>query len=185
MYFCRIEKTIRMIAPILAMVAIVACTPVIHDLPTRLGSTTTSQVPPVLLDFFSKPGPYFSSQSIEEVRNLESLSNGTHPSLYIPKKGYIASKVNAWVRYLPFSLVILDETERVYLIQASHTFDDSYSILSRFHTRFYVIRKSDGKITRFHEEPLPGVIRSKFLNNVLYIMHDKDFPQVKMLRYDD
>ena len=148
-----------------------ACKPLMTQLPRSSGAESIAGLPPEV-------SPYFSRPTVDKIPPplppMVNLSEGRHPDLYLPSKDHLASRVFGWNIYLPYSKYLIHESSDRYVVEASHTFGDGWSVLTPFHNRYFVISKHSGKILRYHQTPIPGISLALVHNGILYVAYRND-----------
>ena len=147
------------------------CKPIMTRLPSTAGAEPVSNVPPEVSPFFARPSIGHLPPRLPATIDL---SSGIHADLYLPSKDHLASRTFGWDLYLPYSKQLIHESPTVYVVEASHTFADGWSIWTPLHNRYYVISKRSGDILRYHETKIPGISSALVHNDFLYVMYQAD-----------
>ena len=162
---------IRLLLMAALLVVNSACKPLMTRLPRSSGAESIAAVPPEV-------SPYFSRPTVDKIPPplppMLDLAGGNHPDLYLPSKDHLASRASGWEIYLPYSKYLLHESSDRYIVEASHTFGDGWSVLTPFHVRYFVISKHSGEILRYHETQIPGVSSALVYNGILYVAYRND-----------
>ncbi len=136
------------------LIAMSACVPVILPGQAWKQVPECGTFPPLVREAIAKNDatiPYSKTRGTitPEMRNKPLLENGKHPDLVMIGTELLHSKRFGWTIKIPYGVqVTLFENKELILISTAHTFDDNFSIFTKFQTICYLIEKENGKVLK-------------------------------------